>query len=81
MAVEMMREIQERGMAEGLTLPRRARDVIGRDRALVDRSRSLLTVAAVIGREFDFDLLRHAGEMDDDATARKGSKSWSAGGS
>ena len=27
-------------------------------------------MAAVIGREFDFDLLRHACELDDDATAR-----------
>jgi DNA-binding SARP family transcriptional activator/pimeloyl-ACP methyl ester carboxylesterase len=70
-AVEMMREVQEGGMAEGLTLPRRARDVISRRiERLSDRSRSLLTVAAVIGREFDFDLLRHACELDDDATAR-----------
>ena len=70
-AVEMMREVQEGGMAEGLTLPRRVRDVIGRRiERLTDRSRSLLTVAAVIGREFDFDLLRHACELDDDATAR-----------
>src|SRR4030095_9078239 len=70
-AVEMMREVQEGGMAEGLTLPRRVRDVIGRRiERLADRSRSLLTVAAVIGREFDFDLLRHAWELDEDATAR-----------
>ena len=69
-AVEMMREIQERGPVEGLTLPRRAREVISRRlERLADRSRSLLTVAAVIGREFDFELLRHAGELDDDATA------------
>jgi DNA-binding SARP family transcriptional activator/pimeloyl-ACP methyl ester carboxylesterase len=70
-AVEMMREIQERGLAEGLTLPRRARDVISRRiERLADRSRSLLTVASVIGREFDFELLRHACELDDDATAQ-----------
>ena len=37
---------------------------------LTERSRSLLTVAAVIGREFDFELLRHACELDDDATAQ-----------
>jgi pimeloyl-ACP methyl ester carboxylesterase/DNA-binding SARP family transcriptional activator len=70
-AVEMMREIQERGLPDGLTLPRRARDVISRRiERLADRSRSLLTVAAVIGREFDFELLRHASELDDDATAQ-----------
>ena len=70
-AVEMMREVQERAPTEGLTLPRRAREVIGRRlERLADRSRSLLTVAAVIGREFDFELLRHAGELDDDATAQ-----------
>ena len=67
----MMREIQERGPAEGLTLPRRAREVIGRRlERLADRSRSLLTVAAVIGREFDFELLRHACELDDEAAAQ-----------
>jgi DNA-binding SARP family transcriptional activator/pimeloyl-ACP methyl ester carboxylesterase len=69
-AVEMMREIQERGPVEDPTLPRRAREVIGRRlERLVDRSRTLLTVAAVIGREFDFELLRRAGELADDATA------------
>lgn len=70
-AVEMMREVQERAPAEGLALPRRAREVIGRRlERLADRSRSLLTVAAVIGREFDFELLRRASELDDDATAQ-----------
>ena len=70
-AVEMVREVQERAPTEGLTLPRRAREVISRRlERLADRSRSLLTVAAVIGREFDFELLRHAGELDDDATAQ-----------
>jgi predicted ATPase len=69
-AVEMMREIQERGPVEDPTLPRRAREVIGRRlERLADRSRSLLTVAAVIGREFDFELLQRACELDDDATA------------
>jgi pimeloyl-ACP methyl ester carboxylesterase len=70
-AVEMVREIQERAPAEGLTLPRRAREVIGRRlERLADRTRSLLTVAAVIGREFDFALLRHACELDDQAAAQ-----------
>jgi DNA-binding SARP family transcriptional activator/pimeloyl-ACP methyl ester carboxylesterase len=69
--VEMMREIQERVPAEGLALPRRAREVIGRRlERLADRTRSLLTVAAAIGREFDFELLRHACELDDEAAAQ-----------
>jgi DNA-binding SARP family transcriptional activator/pimeloyl-ACP methyl ester carboxylesterase len=70
-AVEMMREIQERGLAEDLGLPRRAREVIGRRiERLVSRCRSVLSVAAAIGREFDFELLRCAGELDEDATAQ-----------
>lgn len=70
-AVEMMREIQERGLPEGLALPERARDVISRRiERLGERSRSVLTVAAAIGREFDFELLRRVGELDDDATAQ-----------
>jgi pimeloyl-ACP methyl ester carboxylesterase len=70
-AVEMVREIQERAPAEGLTLPRRVREVIGRRlERLADGTRSLLTVAAVIGREFDFALLRHACELDEQAAAQ-----------
>jgi DNA-binding SARP family transcriptional activator/pimeloyl-ACP methyl ester carboxylesterase len=70
-AVEMMREIQERAPTEGPALPRRAREVIGRRlERLGAGARSLLTVAALIGREFDFALLRHAGRLDDEATAQ-----------
>ena len=70
-AVEMMREIQERAPDEGLALPRRAREVIGRRlERLAGGARSLLPVAAVMGREFDFALLRHAGELDDEAAAQ-----------
>jgi DNA-binding SARP family transcriptional activator/pimeloyl-ACP methyl ester carboxylesterase len=70
-AVEMMREIQERAPAEGLALPRRAREVIGRRlERLAGGARALLPVAAVIGREFDFALLRHAAELDDQAAAQ-----------
>ena len=70
-AVEMMREIQERAPTDGLALPRRAREVIGRrlERLAAD-ARSLLTVAALIGREFDFALLRHASELGDEAAAQ-----------
>jgi DNA-binding SARP family transcriptional activator/alpha-beta hydrolase superfamily lysophospholipase len=70
-AVEMMREVQERAPAEGLTLPRRAREVIGRRlERLAGGARSLLTVAALIGREFDFALLRQACELGDEAAAQ-----------
>ncbi|HSF03272.1 MAG TPA: alpha/beta fold hydrolase [Solirubrobacterales bacterium] len=70
-AVEMMREIEERGLIEGLTLPRRARDVISRRiERLADPGRSLLVVAAVIGREFDFELLRRTSGFDDETTAQ-----------
>jgi pimeloyl-ACP methyl ester carboxylesterase len=45
--------------------------VIGRRiERLDERTRSLLGLAAAIGREFDFELLRRAGGLDDDATAR-----------
>ena len=70
-AVEMMREIQEGGLPEGLALPGRARDVISRRiERLAERSRSLLTVAAASGREFDFEMLSRVGELEDDATAQ-----------
>jgi DNA-binding SARP family transcriptional activator/pimeloyl-ACP methyl ester carboxylesterase len=70
-AVEMMREIQERAPAEGPVLPRRAREVIGRRlERLAGCARALLTVAALIGRELDFALLRHASELGDEATAQ-----------
>jgi DNA-binding SARP family transcriptional activator/pimeloyl-ACP methyl ester carboxylesterase len=70
-AVEMVREVQERAPAEGPALPRRAREVIGRRlERLGSGARSLLTVAALIGREFDFALLRQAGELGDEAAAQ-----------
>src|SRR4030095_13692195 len=57
--------------AEGLPLPRRAREVIGRRlERLAAGARSLLTVAALIGREFEFALLRHAGQLDAEAAAQ-----------
>ena len=69
--VEIVREIQERGRDEILILPRRVREVISRRfERLDEESRSLLSVAAVIGREFDFDLLRHAAGLEDEVAAR-----------
>jgi DNA-binding SARP family transcriptional activator/pimeloyl-ACP methyl ester carboxylesterase len=68
--LETMRELQERPAGEGLALPARVREVIGRRlERLADRERSLLAVAAVIGREFEFDLLRHASGLDEEDTA------------
>jgi tetratricopeptide (TPR) repeat protein len=68
-----------RALREGLTLrepatlslPQRVRDVVAaRVQRLSDRSRELLSVAAVIGREFDFALLQRAsGLTERDAAA------------
>jgi predicted ATPase len=70
-AVQMTREIQEHGLPEDLALPGRAHDVINRRiERLAERSRLLLTVAAAIGREFDFEMLRRVSELDADATAQ-----------
>lgn len=70
-AVEMMREVQERGLPEPLEVRGRAREVISRRiERLAERSRSLLAVAAAIGRELDFEILRRVGELDDEATAQ-----------
>jgi len=68
--VETMRALQEGAATPGMALPERVREVIERRLGrLADRSRSLLAVAAAIGREFDFDLLRCASGLDEDATA------------
>ena len=72
--VEMVNAVREGTRLEqptNLSVPERVRRVIARrlDR-LDDRSRQLLSVAAVIGREFDFALLRRAsGLTDHDAAA------------
>jgi len=70
MVVETMRALQEGAAARDVALPQRVREVIGRRlERLADGSRSLLTVASVIGREFEFELLRRAAGLDEDATA------------
>lgn len=70
MIVETMRALQD-GAADALPLPQRVREVIARriDR-LAEGSRALLSVAAVIGREFEFELLRRAAGCDDEAIAQ-----------
>jgi len=53
-----------------LSLPQRVRDVIGRRvERLSERSQQLLSVAAVIGREFDFALLQRASQLSERETA------------
>src|SRR5262249_3583093 len=70
MIVETMRGLQD-GTAEALALPQRVREVIARRlERLLEGSRSLLNVAAVIGREFEFELLRRAAGYEDEATAQ-----------
>jgi len=53
-----------------LAVPRRVREVIVRHlEALSERSRDLTTVAAVIGREFDFRLLWRSAGLEEDQAA------------
>ncbi len=72
-AMETVRACQEgAGLgAGGITaLPARARAMLlGRVERLGERSRRLLDVAAVIGRDFEFPLLQRASEMDEHAAA------------
>jgi tetratricopeptide (TPR) repeat protein len=73
MAVEMLRSIDESPASAPLAhalLPERVREVIARrlDR-LSAPAAQVVAVAAVIGRDFDFALLRHAAESTEAATA------------
>lgn len=64
--VEMMRSLDE----GGATLPARVQEVV---RHRLDRlgasARGLVTLAAIIGREFEFDLLRHAADVSSERAA------------
>ncbi len=67
-AVETMRALHEGHRFEASTvgLPERVREAIsGRLERLSPRARELLAVAAVIGREFEFALLRRAAQLDE----------------
>ncbi len=73
MVVETVRAMREYrgapGTWEGL-VPPRVRDLIsGRLRTLTERGRSLVDVAAVIGRRFEFALLQRASGLDEDEAA------------
>jgi DNA-binding SARP family transcriptional activator/tetratricopeptide (TPR) repeat protein len=69
LVVETMRALAEGTVPQtsaGLPLPERARHVIsGRLERLGERSKSLLAIASVIGREFDFVLLKGATELEE----------------
>jgi DNA-binding SARP family transcriptional activator len=75
MVVESMRARQEGTVSEQqrtLRLPRRVHDVIaGRLERLSERSRWLVAVASVIGREFDFALLERAAGLGECDTAEE----------
>jgi tetratricopeptide (TPR) repeat protein len=72
MVVETMRALAAGTIAVGSGLPDRVRQVIaGRLERLDERSRSLLATAAVIGRAFDFILLRDAAGLDDATAAEE----------
>jgi tetratricopeptide (TPR) repeat protein len=56
---------------EGLSVPERVRDIISRQLDRLDeRSRDLVAVASVVGREFEFELLQHAGGLGEEEAAR-----------
>ncbi|HUF76589.1 MAG TPA: AAA family ATPase, partial [Longimicrobiales bacterium] len=71
--VEIMRALQQGRLPEdarAVPLPQRVREVItGRLERLGDTSRELAAVAAIIGREFGFDLLQRAVGLDQRETA------------
>jgi len=74
MVVETIRAVQEGTSPrppELLPLPERVRRLVaGRLERLSDRGRHLASVAAVIGREFDFALLQHSAGLDERHAAK-----------
>lgn len=71
--VETVRALPEGCVADPstkLAVPKRVRDLIARHlEALSERGRDLTTVAAVIGREFDFALLRRSAGLEENEAA------------
>jgi DNA-binding SARP family transcriptional activator len=70
--VETMTALEGSGdaLAPGSPLPERVSEVTAARLArLTDRARTLVAVAAIIGREVEFALLRHAVELDEDEAA------------
>jgi DNA-binding SARP family transcriptional activator len=70
--VEAMRAVAERCGSGALTVPERVRDMVQRRlEQLNDAGQSLVAIAAVIGRDFDFRLLQHASGLGPDAAAER----------
>jgi DNA-binding SARP family transcriptional activator len=72
--VEAMRAAAHEAVSpglEGLSLPERVRDIVRRQLDRLDeRSRELVALASVVGREFEFALLCRASGADEEAVAR-----------
>ena len=71
MVVETMRSVQEPALrpTRSRSLNAYARSSAGGSSGSATESRSILTVAAVIGREFEFELLHRTAGLDEDTTA------------
>jgi DNA-binding SARP family transcriptional activator len=73
--VEAMRAATQDALSpglEGLSVPERVRDIIGRQLDRLDeRSRELVARASVIGREFEFGLLQHVSGLGEEVAARE----------
>lgn len=70
MVVETMRALEDGVTPQGSPLPQRVREVISRRlERLGDASQSLLAVASVIGREFEFQVLQRASGLEEDSAA------------
>jgi DNA-binding SARP family transcriptional activator len=73
-AIEAMRAAAQEALSpklEGLSLPERVRNLIGRQIDRLDEpSRELVTLASVVGREFEFDLLEHVSGLGEEEAAR-----------
>jgi len=68
--VETMAALDQASLPSEAAIPERVRDVIvARLGRLTERARMVVDVAAVIGREFDFPLLRTAAALDDNEAA------------
>jgi DNA-binding SARP family transcriptional activator/tetratricopeptide (TPR) repeat protein len=72
--IEAMRAAAQEALSPGLevlSLPERVRDIVGRqiDR-LDERSRELVALASVVGREFEFGLLQHISGLGEEEVAR-----------
>jgi DNA-binding SARP family transcriptional activator len=68
MVVETTHSVQRAPESGHVALPDRVRETLGRRlTALSDQARSLVATASAIGRQFDFELVRRAADLEDDA--------------